>query len=310
MAAPPGSWREAGERFLESRRGKGRADNTLSIYERVISQFVAFSVGLQFGSVGVDDVDRFLSYVRDRSPRRGRVRGSTMNKARRHVCAWLTWLWRRGWLSTNVAPAVERYTEEKRVKRVPTPEALAKLADVIRGSSSILPPDETQILADLKGVIDNTGFRYREAQYLRVSDCDMVSGLLYLTSWDARPLKTHQERRVAITDACREILARRIMAVGRVPEARLFPPFSKSHKRVLAALKQAAATLGVGNLSFQMLRSAFATWNVQAGVFDPMQLLLQMGWSDFQVARKHYLDAMSMKLPKPINVPAGTHAQA
>lgn len=306
MRPPPADWREARERFIDDVEFRGRADETLRMYDDLVGQFTGYLGDIKHpvGQMDVDTVESFLKFRRASARMGPKTAGATMNKWVRCLSAFLSYLWDHEWLDKPLR-RVPRFTEEKRITPVPSPEALQKLTEAVRNSSVILPPDEMHHLADLKGVLDNTGFRFREAHHLRVSDCDMVSDppLLYVLSHPDRKLKDHQERVVRMNDACREIIARRILMVGRRPEARLFPNFSKSRKRVLDAFKQAAASIGLGGrITFHMLRGAFTTHNVD--VFNEVELMLQMGWCTIDVAREHYHRALQVRLPIPKNVPA------
>ena len=299
-ATTPSSWREAGDTFLRAKRNLGRGDATLEQYGEIVRQFVAWMGDRPFGEVGVATVQEFLEYRRARSRCGDKTSGSTRNRWARSIGVFLRWLWRVEALQSRLRP-LEKCTEKKRVRRVPTPETLPQITDAVRKYAVILPPEERENLADIKVVIDNTGFRFREAHYLRVSDCNFISGELLLSDWEERPLKDHEERMVKMTEPCREVLMRRCMAQSWKPDARLFQDFSLSHRRVLDAFKQASTAIGAGAYTLHALRGSFTTYNTAK--FNEVELMLQMGWATITTARKWYHRGKQARLPVPNSIP-------
>lgn len=295
MDSPPQvAWREGVRLYLGLYARIHLAPSSRRRMTIVLEQFGTHLAGmpevLYLSDIGRTHIERYqLQRIEaGKSP-------ATVNADVRHLRAFLRRAKLEGW-----TPIVA--TDGVKLLRVPK-----------KHHSKIRSPEEVQLIhkafvklqlhfwAQFLLVVANTGIRLGEALALRTKD--VVSGKLRIRVEDGFMTKDREERFVPLNPIALMALRRRTLAVGRNPDALLFPsrkgtPIDQANARKF--LKLAVKEARVPHTTWHSLRHTFAS--VTAAKMPEQALMTICGWGDSRTANQHYIHRRMMDLPPPPTV--------
>jgi len=286
--------------WVRLQKSQGLSSTTIGTRMSYIKNRINPAIGdIQVAELTARHLDKFYSDVsRDVSPRTVNHIHASIHRALAQAVKW-------GWVEENVADLASppKVSHQKVLSIEPS-----ALTEFLREANRRDPRIERIIaLAAL------TGARRGELCGLKVSDCDLINGIITIrrsVKWSSHngveigPTKTHAERIVALDAIGIEVLRRQIDSLIEIASTTglelpkdhwLFPgpdlvsPLNPD--RITGAFRRIAVAIGKPEFHFHSLRHFSATEMIAAGV-DVRTVAARLGHADASVTLRVYAHAL------------------
>jgi len=269
---------DAGEAFLEAKRGDGLRPNTISVYHYVLEGLKEHTPpGIIVRDVTPEHIRAYVHARKEEQGRKKSVSNATKRHRHSHLRTFFRWSIEQGWVDENPVEGVKKPRKEEKKKAFLLREDVIKVLEAIEDHRKQQEgkPGPTPNDGWLKGIIRvavGTGLRRGELLNLHWGDVDLNAGRLFVRNRGEFRAKNGQERTVPLAGEAMAVL--REMSEHRKPdptEKVFLDPRGKSPRpdRVSKRFKfyvRKAKLKDREDLNFHSLRHSTASWLTMDGV--------------------------------------------